>query len=135
MVLNVTRLRRRGLTRRCAPLPLLAPFPLLDPLPFDPFPFEPLPLSVSGERLGLPIFEKQARMAAGGKPVNADCGYSPRSATLIEDGSRSLPTMWIDQSFAWLDKAGGGLSEMPPLRLAALESLLPLPFPLPLLLL
>src|SRR5579864_4235578 len=96
MVLNVTRLRRRGLTSRCAPLPLLAPFPLADPFPFEPL---PLPLSPSGEGLGLPIFEKQARMAAGGKPVNADCGYSPRSATLIEEGSRSLPTMWIDQSF------------------------------------
>src|SRR5437764_10184298 len=99
MVLKVTRLRRRGFTSKCAPLDPFVPFgdPIssarFDPLvpddscePFDaPFkaPFD----------APLPIFEKQARMAAGGKPVSPDWGYSPRSATSIAEGSRSLPTM------------------------------------------
>src|SRR5438552_18486008 len=98
MVLKVTRLRRRGLTSRCArppepfgepfdeplPAPFVAPFAKPSAVPFCP-PF------------GLPIFEKQARMAAGGKAISADRGYSPRSASSIADGIRSLPIVWIDQ--------------------------------------
>src|SRR5579863_2582004 len=99
MVLKVTRLRRRGFTRRCAPLvPLVAPFPepFADPLPRPIEPFGGTSRALCGPfcvPFELPIFEKQARIDAGGKPVSADCGYSPRSATSIADGSRSLPTM------------------------------------------
>src|SRR5579872_674870 len=100
MVLKVTRLRRRGLTSRCAPLVKPGVEPFADPLPFDeplPTPFAAPICDPSCELLApplvLPIFEKQARMAAGGKPVRADCGYSPRSATSIAEGSKSLPTI------------------------------------------
>src|ERR1700730_1454886 len=103
MVLKVTRLRRRGLTSRCAPFvdPLPEAFFKAWPEPFpNPLfaPFAPPFCEPSAEPFELPIFEKQARMAAGGNPASADCGYKPRSATSIADGSRSLPTIWIDQS-------------------------------------
>src|ERR1700739_493788 len=98
MVLKVIRLRRRGLTRRCVPLPFAAPWLFAAPLPFA----EPLPLpfpvaaafeTASGEALAppviplvVPIFEKQARMMAGGSPASAYCGESPRSAVLMRGG-------------------------------------------------
>src|SRR6478752_9456523 len=111
MVLNVTRLRNRGFTRRW-PLPL-------DPLPFwDP---SPVPFVVA-----FPIFEKHARIIAGGNPVNADCGYSPRSAASMEEGSKSLPTMWIDHSFVCPLEAAAP-SAMPPFRPPFFASF---PFPL-----
>src|SRR5271165_1309571 len=98
MVLKVTRLRRRGLTRRCAPLvELLLAEPLLDPLP-EPFPEPLLELTLdpsgaafapfcetSGEPfeaplaapfefpfaapLELPILEKQAGSPQGASPL------------------------------------------------------------------
>src|SRR5712672_1354291 len=118
MVLKVTRLRRRGLTSKCAPLPE----PLLDPLP-EPLlaPLVPLPCEPSDNPFALPlllpIFEKQARIAVGGNPVSEDCGYRPRSATSIADGSRSLPTIWIDQSLVpGPADAEPEFSAMPPLR-------------------
>ena len=105
MVLNVTRLRRRGLTSRCetAGTAGFAPSAKVFSDPFlVPFwaPFWPL--------AGDPILEKQARIVAGGNPPRADSGYKPRSAMAIEEGSRSLPTICIEQSFAgWESSAGG----------------------------
>src|SRR5271168_2079009 len=130
MVLKVTRLRRRGFTSRWAPLLE----PLLEPLP-APFP-EPLPLDDAScgwpleFPFGLPIFEKQARIDAGGRPASADWGYRPRSATVMEERSKSLPTMWTDQSLVPCPAAGAEFSATTPLRGTALESFSLRPFPL-----
>src|SRR5579863_3617712 len=103
MVLKVTRLRTRGFTSRCVPLagafcgdedPFMRS-PVAKPrfdIPSDEFvggQFEPALQA---------ILENEARIVAGGSPARADCGYRPRSATSMADGSKSLPTMWIDQS-------------------------------------
>src|SRR5271154_6047255 len=104
MVLKVTRLRTRGFTCKC--VPFVDPF-CDGPFWMSPgFPFEVAPLAIprfgnpSNEvfcdpiELPLdPLFENDARMVAGGSPARADCGYRPRSATSIEDASKSLPTM------------------------------------------
>ena len=129
-MLNVIMLRRRGFTSRCAELlePLV---PLAEPLP------DPLVPGVWYQEdeafcppLELPIFVKLARMADGGKPVNAECGYSPRSATLMADGNRSLPTMWIDQSFIPCPGEGRQFSAMPPFFAALFCFVSRMPFPL-----
>src|SRR3982074_1254862 len=101
MVLKVTKLRRRGFTNRCdadvAPVwdRLWAPF-----------------CEVCRE----PIFEKQVLLTVGGNPPTADCGYKPRSATWMAEGSRSLPTMWTDQPGVEFCVEPGDVSAMPPVR-------------------
>src|SRR5580692_7126027 len=66
-------------------------------------------------------------MVASGRPSTADCGYTPRSAASMLCGSKSLPTIWIDNpvlKFAEPDVVPP-VSAMPPLRAAA-----DFPFPL-----
>src|ERR1700722_20397947 len=97
MVLKVTRLRTRGFTCRCAPFAdpfcggcerlFKRPPGFLFKTSLDEFFWEACALPFD------PIFENAARMVAGGSPASADCGYMPRSAILIEDASRSLPTI------------------------------------------
>src|SRR4029077_18438532 len=84
-----------------------------------------------------PTFEKQVRIAAGGNPPTADCGYKPRSATSMAEGSKSLPTMWTDQPWLEFCAEPCHVSTMPPLRPVRLfpAPALPLPtspFPAPL---
>src|SRR6266496_1601724 len=94
MVLNVTRLRNRGFTRRCEPLFELPFVPLANPFPaWFCGPSAPVFDAPFDAPFALPIFEKHARIMAGGNPARADWGYSPRSATSIAEGSKSLPTM------------------------------------------
>src|SRR3977135_2118981 len=101
MVLNVTRLRRRGFTKRCD----AEVDPVWDWL-CDPF----------CEACREPTFEKQLRITAGGNPPTADCGYKPRSATSMAEGSKSLPTMWTDQPGIEFCVEPCAVSAMPPIR-------------------